>query len=153
MQDINIKSYFEDYNDFSSLSSLSIEDLLQLDLSLYDNIDSNEILAFAKKITSHRIFILKSLYPLINFNDLIENPISDLTKKSISPLLQELVGLEKGYLNAIIKSKTRDNVRGSTIIPDYTLVNKSAKDGDDVIKVVEPKINSFIEKIKEYLLE
>jgi hypothetical protein len=152
LQDDDMKSYFEDDNDISSLSSMPIEDLLQSDLTLYDNLDHNETLAFTKKITNHRIYILKSLYPLINWNEINENRDSDLTKNTISPLLQELLILENEYLNCIIKSKTRDTVRGSTIIPDYIQVNKSAKDGDDVIKVIKPKINNYIEKINAYLV-
>jgi len=151
IQGEDVKEYFDDDDEISSISTMSYEELLQSDLLLYDNLNDSQILAFTKKITKHQIYLLKYLYPLVDFNELIKSTNSNSTIDLLSPLLQELIVIENVYLNSIIKSKNRDTLRGSTIIPDYLLVNKSAKDGDDVIKIVEPRINNYIQLIQSFL--
>ena len=100
---------------------MTIEELIQSELNIYDNLDNNDILNYTRKCTKHRILLLKRLYPLTDFCQK-EMPLN--LKQELRALLQHLIALENDYINSIKKAKNRDTIRGSTIIPDYILVNK-----------------------------
>ena len=58
-------TYFEEDDEtLLSLSNMTIEELMQSELNIYDNLDNNDILNYTKK---HRIILLKRLYPQIDY--------------------------------------------------------------------------------------
>jgi len=144
-------TYFEDDQSLLSLSNMTIEELIQSELNIYDNLDNNDILNYTRKFTKHRILLLKRLYPLTDFCQLCQKEMPLNLKQELRALLQHLIALENDYINSIKKAKNRDTIRGSTIIPDYILVNKSANDGDDVIKYVEQKNGDYVNRIQSYI--
>ena len=73
------------------------------------------------------------------------------SKQELHNLLHHLIKLENDYINAIKKAKNRDTIRGCTIISDYKMVNKSSKEGDDVIIYIESKLGNYIHQIQCYI--
>ena len=144
-------TYFEDDQSLLSLSNMTIEELIQSELNIYDNLDNNDILNYTRKCTKHRILLLKRLYPLTDFCQLRQKEMPLNLKQELRALLQHLIALENDYINSIKKAKNRDTIRGSTIIPDYILVNKSANHSDDVIKYVEQKNGDYVNRIQSYI--
>lgn len=78
--------------------------------------------------------------------------LSEFKSPKISDLLSELLEIEKEYANNVRKSKSRDDVRGSKIVPNYSESHVSA-DEDSVVKAAMNHASDVKEKVKTILLK
>jgi len=65
-------------------------------------------------------------------------------------LLGKLVSLEQSHAAQVYKSKQRDDLRGTSIIPDYRSVHTMAED-DDVIKLTNTRTKDTVERVTDVL--
>jgi len=68
----------------------------------------------------------------------------------IKLLLEKLKSLEQSHAAQVYKSKRRDDIRGTSVIPNYRVAHTMAED-DSVVKLTNARTKDTIEKITEIL--
>jgi hypothetical protein len=99
------------------------------------------------EVLKHQLMVLKGEYPHVPFAEVLnswgddcrilstlknssnsDNCEAPVVNAQLFPLLFELVELENSHATAVTSCRTRDGVKGRSVIPDYDLVNVVGSD-------------------------
>jgi hypothetical protein len=112
------------------------------------------------EVLKHQLTVLKGEYPLVPFEEALNtwgdecrnsstlknasNSEAPLLNAQFIPLLLELVELENSHATAVAGCRTRDGMKGRSVIPDYDLVNVVGSD-----TFLDPTVKESCSRVEE----